>query len=162
MEKVRTLGALQRVHVQFLNWEEEIFGLKPMNCPGHTLIYSSDLRSYRDLPIRIADFGRLHRYEKAGVLSGLTRVRSFSQDDAHIYCTQEQMKQEIENVINITLEIYEAFGLQIRLSSFPQNQTIRSGRRKIGIFQKKFLEEALDSQDISYKVNTGEGAFYGP
>ena len=85
------------------------FGLKPMNCPGHTLIYSNDLHSYRDLPIRMADFGRLHRYEKAGVLSGLTRVRSMAQDDAHIFCTPDQIGQEILSLFEMVKEVYNTF-----------------------------------------------------
>lgn len=149
-------------NMYFTTVEERDCAVKPMNCPSHTLIYSSDLRSYRDLPIRIADFGRLHRYERSGVTAGLTRVRTFSQDDAHIFCREDQIGQEIAGVCRMIREVYETFG-------FPECKVFLSTRpeRKVGsdaIWDKAeaALEEAVRANGLSYTVNAGDGAFYGP
>src|SRR5574341_1679157 len=105
-----------RENMYFTRIDEREFGVKPMNCPGHTFIYASKKRSYRDLPLRIADFGRLHRYERSGVTSGLTRVRSFSQDDAHIFCAPDQIPGEVASVVRMILECYAQFGFEVRIA----------------------------------------------
>lgn len=149
-------------NMYFTMIEERECAVKPMNCPSHTLIYASDLRSYRDLPIRIADFGRLHRYERSGVTAGLTRVRTFSQDDAHIFCREDQIGSEIAGVCRMIKEVYETFG-------FPECKVFLSTRpeRKVGSEEtwdkaEKALEEALKSNGLEFTVNPGDGAFYGP
>ena len=141
---------------------EREFGVKPMNCPGHTIIYSSALRSYRDLPLRIADFGRLHRYERSGVTSGLTRVRSFCQDDAHIFCTPEQIGDEIRSVLAMIDEVYKAFG-------FERPQTVLSTRPEsymgdINVWNQAEdnLRAVLRDSPFGLRENPGDGAFYGP
>lgn len=141
---------------------EREFGVKPMNCPAHTIIYSSSMRSYRDLPLRIADFGRLHRYERSGVTSGLTRVRSFCQDDAHIFCTPEQIGDEIRSVLSMIDEVYKAFG-------FERPQTVLSTRPEsfmgdINVWNKAEdnLREVLSGSAFGLTENPGDGAFYGP
>ncbi len=138
------------------------YAVKPMNCPTHCLIFSTKLRSYRDLPIRYADFGRLHRYEKSGVTSGLLRVRSFCQDDAHIFCTPEQVEHEIVSIVNIILEIYRAFGfesLEIEISTRPAKSI---GDQALWDRAEATLKAALDSQGLEYGIEEGGGAFYGP
>jgi len=137
-------------------------GVKPMNCPSHALIYSSRLRSYRDLPIRLADFGRLHRFEKAGVISGLTRVRSFAQDDAHIFCTPEQVGSEIGTLFAMVQEVYDAFGfedVEVLLSTRPEKFI---GDPELWDQAEAILAASLKEADIVYDVDPGEGAFYGP
>jgi threonyl-tRNA synthetase len=146
----------------FTKIEEREFGVKPMNCPGHTFIYASKKRSYRDLPLRLADFGRLHRYEKSGVTSGLTRVRSFSQDDAHIFCAHEQIEEEISGLLNLVHEIYGTFEfneLQVRLSTRPQHFL---GSLETWNRAEDSLAQSLKKHGINYQVNEGDGAFYGP
>ena len=137
-------------------------GVKPMNCPGHAIIYASQLRSYRDLPIRYADFGRLHRYEKTGVLSGLTRVRSFAIDDAHIFCTPEQIGTEIRSLFDMIQEVYKVFGfedVEILLSTRPENFM---GDAELWDKAEAILAENLTAAGIEFEVDPGEGAFYGP
>jgi len=146
----------------FVEADERTMALKPMNCPTHCLIYRTQLRSYRDLPIRYADFGRLHRYEKSGVTSGLTRVRSFSQDDAHIFCTEEQIESEVVGVVRMILELYRTFRfeeLQIELSTRPEKSI---GTSEMWERAEAGLRSALESEGIDYQVNEGDGAFYGP
>jgi threonyl-tRNA synthetase len=141
---------------------EREFGLKPMNCPGHTLIYSHKLHSYRDLPIRMADFGRLHRFEKAGVLSGLTRVRSMSQDDAHIFCTPDQIGSEISSLFTMVQEVYNTFNfedLTVALSTRPEKAL---GDVKLWDKAEDNLKDVLDKSNFDFSVAEGEGAFYGP
>jgi threonyl-tRNA synthetase len=136
--------------------------VKPMNCPTHCLIYGTRLRSYRDLPIRYADFGRLHRYERSGVVSGLTRVRTFCQDDGHIFCTEEQVQDEVQSVVSMIQRVYEAFGFEdvlIELSTRPEK---RLGDDALWDRAEKALAGALERQGIPYEVNAGDGAFYGP
>jgi threonyl-tRNA synthetase len=133
-----------------------------MNCPSHTLIYASELRSYRDLPVRIADFGRLHRYERSGVTAGLTRVRTFSQDDAHIFCREDQIGPEIAGVCRMIREVYSTFGFpncKIYLSTRPERKV---GADEVWDKAEKALEEALKENGLEYTVNPGDGAFYGP
>jgi threonyl-tRNA synthetase len=147
----------------FTEVDERQMAVKPMNCPGHCLVYATRLRSYRDLPIRYADFGRLHRYEKSGVTSGLTRVRSFSQDDAHIFCTEEQIGAEIESAGQMILEIYRTLGfsaIKIELSTRPEKSI---GTAEQWAHAESTLEAALKAVfGDGYSVNPGDGAFYGP
>ncbi|MFC1484391.1 threonine--tRNA ligase [Candidatus Neomarinimicrobiota bacterium] len=142
--------------------EDAWMGVKPMNCPAHALIYASALRSYRELPIRMADFGRLHRFEKAGVISGLTRVRSFAIDDAHIFCTPDQIAEEIRSLFDMIKEIYEVFGfedVEVLLSTRPEKFM---GDPDLWDKAEAILAESLKDADIQYSVDPGEGAFYGP
>jgi threonyl-tRNA synthetase len=146
----------------FTEVDERQFAVKPMNCPTHCLIYGTRLRSYRDLPIRYADFGRLHRYERSGVISGLTRVRSFCQDDAHIFCTEEQIESEVLDCVDTILEIYSTLGfedVQIELSTRPEKSI---GTAEMWARAEGALAAALDGRGIAYEVNEGDGAFYGP
>jgi threonyl-tRNA synthetase len=143
--------------------EERSSSVKPMNCPSHCLIYGSRAHSYRELPRRIADFGRLHRYERSGVVTGLTRVRTFSQDDAHIFCTPEQIGPEIETLFEFIFEIYEIFGfsdVRVFLSTRPEKAI---GDPKVWEHAEAVLVRCLeDRDDVTYTVKEGEGAFYGP
>lgn len=151
-----------RDSMYFTHVDEREFGVKPMNCPGHTFIYSSKKRSYRDLPLRIADFGRLHRYERSGVTSGLTRVRSFSQDDAHIFCAPDQIETEISSLIKMLREVYGTFqfgDMQVKLSTRPQDFI---GNPDVWEKAEAALGEALKKEGIDYQINPGDGAFYGP
>lgn len=149
-------------NMYFTSIDERDYAIKPMNCPGGLLVFNNSMWSYKDFPLKLAELGLVHRHEKSGVLHGLFRVRQFTQDDAHVYCTREQMKKEIENIINITLEIYETFGFTntfIEMSTRPDDSI---GSQENWDYSEKVLEEALNSLDISYKINEGEGAFYGP
>ena len=142
--------------------DEREYGVKPMNCPGHSLMYAARLRSYRDLPLRYADFGRLHRYERSGVTHGLTRVRTFSQDDAHIFCTPEQAHQEVASFIAMVLESYRLFRfdeVRVTLSLRPER---RAGSDAMWDRAEAILEEVLGSVDLAFERTPGEGAFYGP
>ena len=138
------------------------FALKPMNCPGGVSIFARGLKSYRDLPIRMAEFGKVHRYEPSGALHGLLRVRHFTQDDAHIFCTTAQMQSECETVIQLILDIYRDFGFEdvaIKLSTRPAN---RIGSDETWDQLEHALSSSLDAMNIAYITNPGEGAFYGP
>jgi len=140
----------------------EKLGLKPMNCPSHCLIFGHRRRSYRELPWRVADFGRLHRYERGGVVHGLARVRSFCQDDAHIFCAPSEMQQEIASFLKLLYEVYAAFQFQrvdIKLATRPEK---RIGTDEQWDAAEKALAQALDDAKLSYEVAEGEGAFYGP
>ena len=142
--------------------DERIFALKPMNCPGSVSMYAQGLKSYRDLPIRMAEFGKVHRYEPSGALHGLMRVRHFTQDDAHIYCTEDQMAQECIEVVAFVLDIYKDFGFEnvkIKLSTRPDN---RIGTDEIWDKLEGALSSALDVMGLDYELFPGEGAFYGP
>jgi len=137
--------------------------VKPMNCPSHCLLYGTRSHSYRDLPRRIADFGRLHRYERSGVVTGLTRVRTFSQDDAHIFCTPEQIESEITALFDFIFEVYALFGFRdvaVKLSTRPDKAI---GDPAIWEHAERVLAACLDARsEVDYTVNPGEGAFYGP
>jgi threonyl-tRNA synthetase len=138
------------------------YGVKPMNCPGHCYLFASRKYSYRDLPIRFADFSRLHRFEPSGVLSGLTRVRSFAQDDAHIYCTPEQLDSELEQFVAMTKEVYKVFGfdrIEVTLQTRPEKFL---GRIELWDAAEAALRRCLERSGFSVKVLPGEGAFYGP
>ena len=142
--------------------DDRDFALKPMNCPGHMLIYGQGIKSYRDLPVKIAEFGKVHRYEPSGALHGLMRVRSFTQDDAHIYCTPEQLTEECLKVNDLVLSIYSDFGFEdvrIKLSTRPEN---RIGSEESWDRAEGALRTALDTAGHKYTVFDGEGAFYGP
>ena len=138
------------------------FSVKPMNCPGHCLFYSFKKKSYKELPLRIADFGRLHRYERSGVMHGLTRVRTFCQDDAHVFCRMSQVQEEIAGVMSFLNEVYQELGMteyKVFLSTRPEK---RMGSDEVWDKAEDALKEALKSLDIPYEVNEGDGAFYGP
>ena len=142
--------------------DDRDYALKPMNCPGHMMIYNENLRSYRDLPMKISEFGKVHRYEPSGALHGLLRVRSFTQDDAHIYCTPEQLTDECLEVNELILSIYKDFGFQdvhIKLSTRPEN---RIGSDESWDLSETALKTALDRASMDYTIFEGEGAFYGP
>ncbi|KAH9497328.1 Threonine--tRNA ligase 1, cytoplasmic [Dermatophagoides farinae] len=141
--------------------EKEKFGLKPMNCPGHCLIFDSDIRSWRDLPFRLADFGVLHRNELSGALTGLTRVRRFQQDDAHIFCTIDQINKEIRGALDFLNAVYSLFGFtfDLCLSTRPEGYL---GELAVWDQAEKALADALNESGIPWKLNPGDGAFYGP
>src|SRR6185436_2960931 len=151
-----------RDNMFFSEIEEREYGVKPMNCPGHTQIFAMERRSYRDLPIRLADFARLHRYERSGVTHGLVRVRSFAQDDAHLFVTPEQIEEEIDRELRLISEIYDTFGfsdVRIALSTRPEK---RIGNDELWDNAESALENALKKNNLEYHINPGEGAFYGP
>jgi threonyl-tRNA synthetase len=151
-----------RDNMYFTRVEDREFGVKPMNCPGHTLIYAARKHSYRDLPLRLADFGRLHRYERSGVTAGLTRVRSFAQDDAHIFCAPDQIEAEISHLIRMLREVYRTFEfgeMQVKLSTRPQDFI---GMPEVWEKAEAALAQALSNEAIDYQINPGDGAFYGP
>ena len=142
--------------------DDRVYALKPMNCPGSVSMFAQGLKSYRDLPLRMAEFGKVHRYEPSGALHGLMRVRHFTQDDAHIYCTKEQMEQECVDVVALVLDIYKDFGFEdvlIKLSTRPEK---RIGSDEVWDELESALSNALDSMDLNYVLYPGEGAFYGP
>jgi len=148
-------------NMYFTKIDEEDYAIKPMNCPGGILIYKCTLHSYRDLPLRMGELGLVHRHELSGVLHGLFRVRCFTQDDAHIFMTPEQIKDEIKGVIDLTDRIYKTFGFSyhVELSTKPENAM---GSDEIWEIATNSLEEALIDKKINYVVNEGNGAFYGP
>ncbi|HJQ36823.1 MAG TPA: threonine--tRNA ligase [Thermoanaerobaculia bacterium] len=151
-----------RDNMFFSEIEEREYGVKPMNCPGHTQVFALERRSYRDLPIRLAEFTRLHRYERSGVTHGLVRVRSFAQDDAHLFVTPEQIEEEIDRELRLISEIYDTFGfsdVRIALSTRPEK---RIGNDELWDNAESALENALKKNNLEYHINPGEGAFYGP
>jgi threonyl-tRNA synthetase len=151
-----------RDNMYFTDIDDTAHAVKPMNCPGGLLIYGNDLHSYRELPIRNFEFGQVHRHEKAGVLHGLFRVRMFTQDDAHIFCTPEQIEPEVVAVIDFILETYRDFGFenfQIELSTRP---AMRIGEEATWDKAEEALRNALEHKGIDYVLNPGDGAFYGP
>lgn len=144
--------------------DDEEYMLKPMNCPHHHRIYSSDLRSYRDLPLRLAEFGTVYRYEQSGELSGLSRVRGFTQDDAHIYCTHDQLKEEIKHTIDLTQFVFKTFGMpvDIRLSFRDDNDDKYGGSTEYWERAQKEIQEVADEMELDYTIAPGEASFYGP
>ena len=149
-------------NMYFTHVDEREFGVKPMNCPAAALLYTSQFHSYRDLPVRYADFGRLHRYERSGVTHGLPRVRTFSQDDAHIFCTPEQVEGEIKAFITMVDETYRVFhfkDVRVALSLRPEK---RIGTDELWDQAEDALKRGLDAQGMEYEPKPGEGAFYGP
>ena len=144
--------------------DNKMFCVKPMNCPGGLLVYKQGVKSYRDLPLRMAEFGMVNRYEASGSLMGLMRVREFTQDDAHIFCTPEQMEEECVSTIKLILDIYKDFGfddVKIYLSTRPDS-IYRIGSDEIWDMSEKALANALEHNGYKYEINPGEGAFYGP
>jgi len=150
-----------RENMYFTEVEGQSYGIKPMNCLAHMLIYNSTIRSYRDLPLRYFEMGLVHRHEKSGVLHGLTRVRQFTQDDAHLLCTPEQLNSEIKKIIDFALDMLDLFGFEyeIELSTQPEK---RIGTDADWERATAALETALHDKQLSYKMCAGEGAFYGP
>ncbi len=151
-----------RENMYFTEVEEREFAVKPMNCPASTFVYAFKKRSYRELPLRLADFGRLHRFEKSGALSGLTRVRTFCQDDAHIFCTPEQIQNEVAALIDMITRTYELFSfgnVDIYLSTRPEK---RVGADDLWDRAENALSDALKAKGCKFKINKGDGAFYGP
>ena len=146
----------------FTESENNNMGIKPMNCPSHYLLFRSQLHSYKDLPVRYADFGRLHRNERSGVSHGLTRVKSFSQDDSHIFCSFDQIEKEVSSFLKFLEEVYSDFGFKdptYNLSLRPEN---RSGADEIWDKSEEIMKRILESSGMKYSVQEGEGAFYGP
>jgi len=142
--------------------DEKVFAIKPMNCPGCVQVFNQGLKSYKDLPIRLAEFGSCHRNEPSGALHGLMRVRNFTQDDAHIFCTEEQIQEEVSTFIDLVLEVYKTFGFDeiiIKLSTRPEK---RVGSEEIWDKSEKALTKALDNKNLKWELQPGEGAFYGP
>ena len=140
----------------------EEMGMKAMNCPGHMLVFASEMRSYRDLPLRFHEQTPLHRNEASGVLSGLTRVRQFSQDDAHCFVTEEQIQSEVEALLRLVQRVYADFGLRVPRPSCRRGRTSISARSRPGIMPRAALRRALDAAGQAYTVNEKDGAFYGP
>ena len=149
-------------NMYFTSFDDASYAIKPMNCPGGCLIYKTRQHSYREFPLRVAELGLVHRHEASGVMHGLFRVRQFTQDDAHIFCTPEQIEAEIIGVIDLTFEIYKAFGFEdfhIELSTKPEKHI---GSDEIWDIATNALRNALEHKNIDYKINEGDGAFYGP
>ncbi len=142
--------------------DKKIFAIKPMNCPGCIQIFNQGLKSYRDLPLKLSEFGKVHRYEPSGALHGLLRVRAFTQDDAHIFCTEEQITEECLTVTNLILEIYKDLGFENVLLKYSDRPEIRVGDDKIWDKSELALLEAVKKSKLKYEINKGEGAFYGP
>ena len=148
-------------NMYFTKIDDEDYAIKPMNCPGSVLTYASNQHSYRDLPIRLAEFGQVHRHELSGTLHGLFRVRTFTQDDAHVYCLPSQIKEEVYRMIDLADLLYSTFGFKytIELSTRPDDYM---GDIKDWDFAEDQLKAALEQRDIDYQINPGDGAFYGP
>ena len=149
-------------NMYFTKIDNKDFAVRPMNCPSGILVYKNSLHSYKELPLRVTEFGIVHRHELSGVLSGLFRVRKFTQDDAHIYCLPDQIKEEIKKLINLIKEVYTTFGFKeyhIELSTRPKNSI---GTDQDWNKATKALKDALKERKLKYKLNEGEGAFYGP
>ncbi|MBO8220673.1 threonine--tRNA ligase [Prochlorococcus marinus] len=142
--------------------ENRTYAIKPMNCPCHIQVFNQGLKSYKDLPIRLAEFGSCHRNEPSGALHGLMRVRNFTQDDAHIFCTEEQIQEEVSTFIDLVFEVYKTFGFNeiiIKLSTRPEK---RVGSEEIWDKSEEALTKALDNKNLKWELQPGEGAFYGP
>jgi len=142
--------------------DEKIFAIKPMNCPGCVEVFKQGLKSYRDLPLRMSEFGKVHRYEPSGALHGLLRVRAFTQDDAHIFCTEDQITDESLSVTNLILEIYKDLGFEKVILKYSDRPEIRVGEDKIWDKAEEALLKAVKASKLDYSINKGEGAFYGP
>ena len=151
-----------RDSMYFSKIDEQEMSIKPMNCPGGMLIYKEDMRSYRDLPLRYSEFGLVHRHELSGVLHGLLRVRAFTQDDAHSYCTEEQLNDEIIGMVDYALDIYKTFGFneyEIFIATKPEKHI---GSDEVWELATSTLTKSLKEKKLAYKIKEGEGAFYGP
>ncbi len=148
-------------NMYFTKIDDEDYAIKPMNCPGSILVFKGEMRSYRDLPLRYAELGRVHRHELSGALQGLMRVRSFVQDDAHVFCTMEQVKEEVQGVVKLTDYIYKHFGFEyhVDLSTRPDDSM---GSDEDWVAAEEGLKEAIEGLGVPYDINEGDGAFYGP
>jgi threonyl-tRNA synthetase len=142
--------------------DEKVFAVKPMNCPGHVQVFNQGLKSYRDLPLRISEFGKVHRYEPSGALHGLLRVRAFTQDDAHIFCTEDQITEECLIVTNLILDIYKNLGFENVILKYSDRPDLRVGDDNVWDKAEKALLDAVKMSKLEYTINKGEGAFYGP
>jgi threonyl-tRNA synthetase len=151
-----------RDNMYFVQIDEADYAVKPMNCPGACLIYRTDLRSYRDLPLRLAEMGIVHRHELSGVLHGLTRVRAFNLDDAHIYCTPDQIQGEVKDTLAMVQEVYSDLGFgdyAVELSTRPEKH---AGTIEMWDRAEDDLKQSLETTGIEFSINEGDGAFYGP
>ena len=142
--------------------DERTLAVKPMNCPGHVQIFRQGIKSYRDLPLRMAEFGSCHRYEPSGALHGLMRVRAFTQDDAHIFCTEDQVTSETKELCDLLLKIYGDFGFTDVVVKFSDRPKVRAGDDSVWDKAENALKDAVDAAGLEYSLNPGEGAFYGP
>jgi threonyl-tRNA synthetase len=142
--------------------DEKIFAIKPMNCPGCIEVFNQGLKSYKDLPLKMSEFGKVHRYEPSGALHGLLRVRAFTQDDAHIFCTEDQITEECLTVTNLILEIYKDLGFENVILKYSDRPDLRVGDDNVWDKAEAALLEAVKATKLEYKINKGEGAFYGP
>lgn len=152
----------ENMYFSYVGENKSEVGLKPMNCPGHCLLFGSERHSYRELPYRMADFGRLHRYEASGALHGLTRVRSMSQDDAHVFCTEDQLQSEMEGFMTFLNEVYQTLGMseyKVLVATRPES---RMGTDEMWDKAEGALTGAMEKLGIPYKISPGDGAFYGP
>ncbi len=151
-----------REYMYTTEFEDRVFALKPMNCPGHVQIFRQKLTSYRELPLRMAEFGSCHRYEPSGALHGLMRVRGFVQDDAHIFCTEDQITSETERFCELLLDIYKDFGFDDVKIKFADRPEVRAGEDAVWDRAERALTKAVKAIGLDYTLNPGEGAFYGP
>ena len=142
--------------------DDKVFAIKPMNCPGCVQVFNQGLKSYRDLPLKLSEFGKVHRYEPSGALHGLMRVRAFTQDDAHIFCTEDQITEESTKVTNLILGIYKDLGFSQVILKYSDRPEKRVGDDKVWDKSEQALLAAIKSSKLDYKINKGEGAFYGP
>ena len=142
--------------------ENRVFALKPMNCPGCVQVFRQGIKSYKELPLRMSEFGKVHRFEPSGALHGLLRVRAFTQDDAHIYCTADQITDECRRVCDLILSIYRDFGFDNVRIKFADRPEVRVGSDEIWDRAEAALRDAMEATGLEYTVNPGEGAFYGP
>jgi threonyl-tRNA synthetase len=142
--------------------DEKIFAIKPMNCPGCVQVFNQGLKSYRDLPLKMSEFGKVHRYEPSGALHGLMRVRAFTQDDAHIFCTEDQITSESLTVTNLILNIYKDLGFSNVILKYSDRPEVRVGEDVVWDKSEAALLEAVKATKLEYSINKGEGAFYGP
>ena len=142
--------------------DERVYAIKPMNCPGHVQVFKQGIKSYRDLPLYIAEFGKVHRYEPSGALHGIMRVRAFTQDDAHIFCTEDQITEECVKVTRLVLDIYKDFGFEDIVVKFSDRPEKRVGSDEIWDQSEAALKIAVEATGLAYELNPGEGAFYGP
>ena len=151
-----------REHMFTAEAEGKILALKPMNCPAHVQIFRQGIKSYRDLPLRMAEFGTCHRNEPSGALHGLMRARTFTQDDAHIFCTEDQITSETKDFCDLLISVYEDFGFTDVIVNFADRPDVRVGADEVWDRAEGALKEAVDASGLEYKLNPGEGAFYGP
>tara|TARA_B100000963_G_scaffold315180_1_gene294109 strand:- start:3810 stop:4778 length:969 start_codon:yes stop_codon:yes gene_type:complete len=142
--------------------DEKVFAVKPMNCPGCVQVFNQGLKSYRDLPLKLSEFGKVHRYEPSGALHGLLRVRAFTQDDAHIFCTEDQITDESIAVTKLIIEIYKTLGFKNIILKYSDRPEKRVGTDKIWDKSEAALLDAVKKSKLKYEINKGEGAFYGP